>query len=118
MSAIKAKELQRIEDFIELANEGADVRVTVNLRKQRVSQKMHPDETEESVGTIEMYLLCADYAFRTGRLEKVVSKPYVYACLEESLGESRINRSIANERLKMDYRRLKDADIEFEEKFF
>lgn len=118
MAGTKTKELQRIEDFIGLANEGKDVRVTVNLRKQMVSQRMHPNETEESLGTIEMYLLCADYAFSTADLEKVVTKPYVYACLEESLSESRINRSIANARLKLDYRRLKDANIEFEEKVF
>ena len=118
MAEIKAKELQRMEDFIGLANEGKDVRLEVTLRKQSVSQKMHPNETAGGEDTVEMYLLNADYTFRTGDLEKVVSKPYIYASSEESISESRINKSIANERLKQDYRRLKSANIKFEEKYF
>jgi hypothetical protein len=118
MAKITAKELLRIEDFIELANEGKDVKVTVNLQKQMVSQKVHPNETEESGETVEMYLLSADYSFRVGELEKVISKPYIYASSKESISESRINKSIANDRLKLDYRRLKSAKIEFEEKYF
>ncbi|MDA8171794.1 MAG: hypothetical protein M0033_02425 [Nitrospiraceae bacterium] len=118
MAGITAKELSRIEDFIELANEGKDVRATINLRKQKVSQNVHPNETSGGEDTVEMYLLSADFTFRTGNLEKVVSKPYIYASSEESLSASRINKSIANERLKLDYRRLKSANIQFEGKYF
>lgn len=35
-------ELLRIEDFITLAKEGNDISVTIDLRKQAVSQKIHP----------------------------------------------------------------------------
>lgn len=118
MAKITAKELLRIEDFIELAKKGRHVLVTVNLQKQMVSQKVHPNETMRVEDTLDMYLLCADYTFRAGDLEKVISKPYVYASSEESISESRISKSIANERLKMDYRRLKSANIECEEKYF
>jgi len=42
----------------------------------------------------------------------------MYESTEESLNDARINKSIANERLKMDYKRMKDANITFEEKYF
>lgn len=111
-------ELLRIEDFIALAKEGKDVNVEVNLRKQIVSQKVHPGDTEEMKGEIDMYLLVGDYTFSVGNWKKLVSKIYVYGSIEESLNDAKINKSIANERLKMDYKRLQDAKITFEEKYF
>ncbi len=118
MAGTTAKELPRIEDFIQLANEGKEVKVIVNLGKQTVLQRVHPNETTGCEDTVQMYLLSADYTFRAGDLEKVVSKPYIYASSEETLSDSRINKNIANDRLKQDYRRLKSANIEFEEKYF
>lgn len=111
-------ELLRIEDFIALAKEGKDVNVTVDLRQEFVSQKVHPGDTEELKGAIDMYLLFGDYTFRIGSWEKLVSKVYMYGSTEESLNETKINKSIANERLKLDYQRLKDVNIHFEEKYF
>jgi hypothetical protein len=111
-------ELFRIEDFIALAKEGKDVAVAVDLRKQAVSQKVHPGDTEESKGELDMYLLFGDYTFRIGSLKKLVSKVYMYGSTGESLSDAKINKSIANERLKMDYQRLKNANIHFEEKYF
>lgn len=111
-------ELLRIEDFIALAKEGKDVALDIELRKQPVSQKVHPGDSEEMKSEIDMYLLVADYHFRVGDWKKTVSKVYVYGSGEESLNETKINTSIANERLKMDYQRLRDAHISFEEKFF
>ena len=111
-------ELLRIEDFIALAKEGKDVNVTIDLRKQPVSQKIHPGDTEELKGEIDMYLLFGDYTFKIGGWKKVVSKVYMYGSTGESLNDTRINMSIANERLKLDYQRLKDVNIHFEEKYF
>lgn len=111
-------EILRIEDFVALAKEGKDVNAEVNLRKQLVSQKVHPGETEVMKSEVDMYLLLANYAFTVGNWKKVVSKIYVYGSSEESLNDAKINMSIANERLKMDYRRLKEAKIIFEEKYF
>ncbi len=108
----------RLEDFIALTKEGKDVNVEVNLRKQIVSQKVHPGDTEEMKGEIDMYLLVGDYTFSVGNWKKLVSKIYVYGSIEESLNDAKINKSIANERLKMDYKRLQDAKITFEEKYF
>jgi hypothetical protein len=111
-------ELLRIEDFIALAKEGKDVSVTIDLRKQSVSQKIHPGDTEELKGELDMYLLLGDYTFKNGKWEKVVSKVYIYGSVGETLNEAKVNKSIANERLKLDYRRLKDVNIRFEEKYF
>jgi hypothetical protein len=111
-------ELLRIEDFIAVAKEGKDVAVTVDLRKQAVSQKVHPGDTEESKGELDMYLLLGDYTFKIGKWEKLVSKVYMYGSAEEPLNDTKVNKSIANERLKLDYQRLRDANINFEEKYF
>lgn len=111
-------ELVRIEDFIALAREGNQVNASIELRKQLVSQKVHPEETEEMKGEIDMYLLFGDYTFTVGKDVKKVSKIYMYGSSEESLNDSKVNKSIANERLKMDCKRLSDAKIIFEEKYF
>ena len=111
-------ELVRIEDFIALANEGKQVKASIELKKQFVSQKVHPGETEEMKDEIDMYLLMGDYSFTAEGKTKKVSKIYVYGSSEESLNDAKINKSIANERLKMDYKRLQDAKITLEEKYF
>lgn len=108
----------RLEDFIVLAKKEKDVQLEIGLRKQLVKQKVHPEETEEMKGEIDTYLLIGDYTFKVqGKVHKV-SKVYMFGSSEESLDAAKVNKHIANERLKMDYRRLKDSDIEFEEKYY
>ena len=111
-------ELRRIEDFIALAKEGEKVKVTIDLRKQVVPQGVHPDYTEELKSEQDMYLLFGDYTFKIDNQQKVVSKVYMYGFTGEPLNHTKINKSIANERLKMDYQRMKDVNIQFEEKYF
>jgi hypothetical protein len=119
MAEVSGKsELVRIEDFIALAKEGKKVDVTVLLRKQVVSQKVHPGESEDMKGEIDMYLLLGDYTFIVGNEEKLVSKVYMYGSAEESFNDAKISKSIANERLKMDYKRLMETNITIEEKYF
>jgi hypothetical protein len=114
----ETSELLRIEDFIALAKEGKDVKAEIALGKQNVSQKVHPGETEEMKGEVDMYLLTGNYSFSVGNWKKVVSKVYMFGSSEESMNDAKINKSIANERLKMDYKRMQDAKITFEEKYF
>lgn len=111
-------EFSRIEDFIALAKEGTDVHVSIELRKQLVAQKVHPEDTEEKKSEIDMYLLLGDYTFKVKGEEKKISKVYVYGSAEEPLVAAKENKNIANERLKMDYRRLREANIMLEEKYF
>ena len=111
-------ELSRIEDFIALARKGKTISATIEFRKQLVAQKVHPDANEEMRDEIDMYLLIADYTFSIRNESGKVSKVYVYGSTGESLNEAKINLSIANERLRMDYKRLQQAHIKFEEKYF
>jgi hypothetical protein len=110
-------ELGRIEDFIALAKEGKDVKVTINLKKQLVTQKVPPGDTGDLKREIDMYLFMAIYTFSAkynfGAEKQVnqISKVYMLAFSEESPDNLKINTAIANARLKMDYQRLKDENI-------
>lgn len=108
----------RLEDFIVLAKKGRAVHVEIKLRKQPVKQKIHPEETEDMSGEIYMYLLIGDYSFSVNSEVQNVTKEYMFGSLEESKYTVEIDRNIANERLKVDYRRLREANITFEEKYF
>ena len=109
---------RRIEDFIALAKEGGKVDLEIELRKQLVTQKVPQGVTEDMKDEIDMYLLTADYIFKVGKDMKLVSKVYVFGSSEEPPDVIKVNASIANARLKMDYQRLKAARITFEEKYF
>jgi vacuolar-type H+-ATPase subunit D/Vma8 len=108
----------RLEDFITLAKEGKKVEVEIELKKMRVTQKVHPDETEDMSDELESYLLTGDYMFRVEGESWKVSKVYVMGLAGESMNTAMLNKNIANDRLKMDYQRLKDVNIEFEDKYF
>jgi len=108
----------RIEDFIALAKVGIKVNLAVDLKKQRVQQRVPPGITEDMKNEVEMYLLTADYIFKVGKDMKLVSKVYMLGSSEESPDDMRVNTSIANARLKVDYQRLRYANISLEEKYF
>ncbi len=114
----EAANVQRLEDFIALAQQGKKVTAEISLRRQLVEQKVHPDETSEVKEAISMYLLLADFTLTAEGKTGKVSKVYTFGSGEESLDGARVNKGIANARLKMDYRRLKDAGIICEEKLF
>ncbi len=108
----------RIEDFIAMAKEGNSLDLTVELKKKLVAQKVPPGVTEDMKDEVDMYLLTADYIFKAGKDMKLVSKVYMVGSSEESPDALKVNANIANARLKMDYQRLTDAKITFEEKYF
>jgi len=109
---------QRLEDYIGLAHDGKKVEARVELRKQPVRQKVHPEDTPGLTSEIGMYLLIGDYTITVGGETHSVSKVYAFGSDEESLETTNVNKNIATERLKMDYRRLKEAGIEITEKSF
>src|SRR3989304_8418489 len=108
----------RIEDFIALAEGGKEVKLEIELKKQLVAQRVPPGITEDMKDEVDMYLLTADYIFKVGKDMKLVSKVYMFGSSVESPDALKVNTSIANARLKMDYQRLKEAKITFEEKYF
>jgi hypothetical protein len=108
----------RLEDCIALAMAGKIVHADIELGKQLVREKVHPEETEEMKAEIDMYLLVGDYTFNIEGEACNVSKVYMFGSLEESLDAAKVDKSVANERLKMDYLRLRDANVTIEEKYF
>jgi len=118
VEATETGQLSRLEDFIELARGGKRVKCDMELRKQSLAQRVHPEETPDMTDEIETYLLIGDYTFDMDKQSHKVSKVYMFATEEESLNAARVNKSIANSRLQMDYERLKGAGVTFKEKFF
>jgi hypothetical protein len=116
--ALEISKFGRLEDFIALAKTGKDVHMEIELRKQLVEQKVHPEVTVDMKSEIDMYLLTGDYTFKVEGEVQNISKVYMFGSLEESQSAARVDRNIANERLKMDYRRLREANITFQEKYF
>jgi len=109
---------RRIEDFIALVKKGAKVDLKIELKKRLVTEKVSPDVTADRKDEMDMYLLIADYIFKVEKDMKIVPKVYMVGSSEEPLDIIKVNSNIANARLTMDYQRLKDANIKFEEKYF
>jgi len=115
---LEGKAYNRLEDFISLAKEGKEVKLEVGLKKQMVTQKVHPGDTEEMRSEIEMYLLSGEYTFRVGDESRHISKIYVAGTVSETLDAAKQNIAIANARLEMDYKRLREVNIGFKKKYF
>ncbi len=108
----------RLEDFIALAKGGKNVQAEIELNKQSIKQKAHPDETEDRRDEVDAYLLMGDYTFKVEEESWNVSKVYMMGFVGESLDAASLNKNIANDRLKMDYQRLKGTNVKLEAKYF
>jgi len=106
----------RLEDLIQMAQEGKKVEGDVVLHKIPISLKTHPEAgiTEDQ----EAFLLNAAYRFHAEGMTYSVSKNYVTVLPTASVNVAHSNRAIANDRLKADYKRLSTAGISVEEKYF
>ena len=106
----------RLEDLIQMAQEGKKVEGDVVLHKVPISLKIHPEAgiTEDQ----EAFLLNAAYHFHAKGITYSVSKNYVTVLPTASVDVARSNRAIANDRLRADYKRLSAAGISVEEKYF
>jgi hypothetical protein len=111
-------EVFRLEHFIALAKKGQHIEASIDLKKHIITKKFHIEETESMKGETEMYLLQAEYNFKVEGEVKKVSKIYIFGTSEESIMTTHQNVLFANERLKMDYERLNNAHITFEERYF
>ncbi len=108
----------RLEDFIHRARKGTPVKLEITLKKHIITEKVHPEQTQDMKSEIDRYLLLGDFAFRAEAEKQTVTKVYMLGSMEESREYTNVNRNIANERLKMDYKRLRESGITFEEKYF
>jgi hypothetical protein len=108
----------RLEDFMFLAIRGEKIDLTVTLNKQILRRKFDPYTKGDPEDEIDMYILSADYLFVVAGKTMKVTKYYVSGIEGESLIATKNNIYVANERLKMDYKRLREAEIIFLEKFW
>jgi len=109
----------RLEDFIVIAESGITVQIEVKLRRLIAGPEGPPEEADFMADDTEVYLLIGDYTVEgIGEEKQIISKVYILGATAESPVASSRNKDIANQRLKMDYGRLKDAGIKFKEKFF
>ncbi len=106
----------RLEDFILRAKQGEQIRATVVMRRQSIAIAVHPSMSEEGRPEVNGYLLMGDYRFAVNGKRHKVSKVYAFGILERSPRAAKLNQNIANERLKTDCRRLRDAGIAVEVK--
>jgi hypothetical protein len=114
----KQRVFSRLEDFITIARKGKDVELTVELGKQLYTRKFAPHTMGDPGDEVDMYILAAKYVFVIeGKIHEFTK---FYASGVEGDSPSAVQREIdvANERLKMDYKRLRDANIIFSEKFW
>jgi hypothetical protein len=111
--------MERLEDLIALAISRNKGQFEVKLRKEIVKQDTLPEEANKQKPGKNWYLLMADIALKgSGGEIRTVTKVYAFGDINETGAEEKVIRSIANERLKMDYQRFRDAGIEFQEKHF
>jgi hypothetical protein len=108
----------RLEDFISIAKKGEKVDLTVELAKRIFTRKFGSYTMEDSEDEIDMYIFSADYLFVVAGEAVEVTKYYVSGIEGESLIATKKNIHVANERLKMDYTRLREAKIIFLEKYW
>jgi hypothetical protein len=118
MAASESASFRRLEDFIVFAGTGAKLYASLTLKKQLITQNITHEKSEEKENELDIYLLTAFFVFKIEGRDKMVSKVYLLGSTQESDHDSRVHVNIANARLAADYKRLRDAHITIEEKYF
>ena len=108
----------RLEDFISIARKGEKIDLTVELNKRIFTPKFDSYTMGDQKDEIDIYIFSADYLFVVAGEAMEVTKYYGSGIKGTSLIETKNNIYVANERLKMDYKRLREAKIIFSEKFW
>ncbi len=108
--------IQRLEDVILLAQRGNKIKGEVELLKRPIVLKIHPEA--QIVEETEAYLLTAKFKFKVGDQTYEIERIYVMGFPSENFEQEKANLNLANARLKEDFKRLKEAGIEIEERYF
>lgn len=117
-AATDFSEYGRLQDFIAFAKTGVKIKASANPSRQIVTNKVHPGSHEEMKSEVDMILYTTVFTFRIADEDRKVAKVYMVSSTEESADQIRIDTNIANQRLKVDYERLKAVGIEINEKLF
>jgi hypothetical protein len=104
-----------LDDLLAMARD-RPISVEVKLATRQIIEKVLLELGE--IEQVESYLLSADFNFRMDNEPYRISIIYVQGYKAEPLEINGANRRIANFRLQRDYRRLQEAGIAVEEKYF
>jgi hypothetical protein len=110
----------RLEDYIDLARSGKSIRLQVHLYRKWFRQVSRSNATDDLDVATDQCLHMVDFSPvrpEPGMPVKV-TKAYMISPINEIEADDKTTRHIANERLRMDYARLKEADIHVQEEFF
>jgi hypothetical protein len=110
----------RLEDYINLARAGKSIRLQTRLYKKWFKEVSQSNATDDLDIEMDKCLLMVDFSpihAEEGMPEKI-TKAYMISPINEKEVDDKTTRHIANERLRMDYARLKEVDIFIEEIFF
>ena len=111
---------ERLDDFIKLAQSGGKVQLEIKAYTSMVKQLGRSESTDDIDIEVDMNLLMADFVPAPVADVKpgIVTKVYAVCPINESEIDANTTRHIANQRLRMDYARLKEVGVRFEEKYF
>jgi hypothetical protein len=110
----------RLDDYIKLAKSGKSIRLQTRFYRKWFKEVSHSNATDDLDIEMDKCLLMADFSSinaEQGMPEKI-TKAYMISAINENEIDDKTTCYIANERLRMDYTRLKQADILIEEKYF
>lgn len=117
--ARQPSEISRLEDIIRIANTGIRVRCFIELKKKNVEIKVNDAEIDRQPSvSIAAFLLLAQYTVNFEKTNATVSKVYVFGRAQQDGGIPEADSDVANQRLYVDYERLRQANIRFDEVYF
>jgi hypothetical protein len=111
---------ERLDDFLELAQTGQTVQLRIAVYQRLIKQVSQSGATDDIDIEMDMRLLMADFMPISAAQDKpaMVTKVYAICPVNESEIEAKTTRHIANERLRVDFDRLRDGNVQFEETYF
>jgi hypothetical protein len=113
---IKGGLKDRLDDFFKLAGSGQTVELEIKLHRDIVKQVSQAESTDDINIETDMSLLMADFKTAQGITggPEMVSKVYAIGPVNENDIDDKTTRHVANQRLRMDFARLKEANVKFE----
>lgn len=111
---------ERLDDLIKIALSGKPVQLEIKLHESYIKQVSQSEATDDIDVETDRCLFMADFRATPAvrDIPEIVTKVYALCPINENEIDAKTTRRIANDRLKLDYIRLKEARIRFEEKYF
>lgn len=118
--ALTSNYLGRLDDFIHLAQSGVNIQLLTRVYRKFFKETKRSSTTDDIDIEMDRCMLMADFTpTRVSRgIPSKVSKVYMICPVNETDVDLKTSYHVANERLRMDFSRLREAGVECEEKFF